>query len=41
MLKVDPTPGYAVAQVDTNDYQFQAAAGRHPFYDNMPEVRVV
>jgi len=41
MLKVDPTPGYAVAQVDSHDYAFQAAAGTHPFYLNMPDVRVV
>ncbi|OWJ57691.1 hypothetical protein [Paraburkholderia caledonica] len=41
MLKVDPTPGYAVAQVDSSDYRFQTAVGRHPFYDNMPEMRVV
>jgi hypothetical protein len=40
MLKVKPTPGYAVAQVDSHDYAFQAAAGTHPFYQNMPDVRV-
>ncbi len=41
MLKVEPTPGYAVAQVGSSDYQFQVAAGRHPYYDNLPDVRVV
>ncbi len=41
MLKIDPTPGYAVAQVDSHDYAFQTAAGPHPLYQNMPEVNVV
>jgi hypothetical protein len=41
MLKAEPTPGYAVAGVDSHDYAFQAAAGTHPFYQNMPDVRVV
>lgn len=40
MLKVNPTPGYAVVQVDSHDYAFQAAVGTHPFYKNMPDVRV-
>ncbi|MFM0604864.1 hypothetical protein PQR05_10095 [Paraburkholderia sediminicola] len=40
MLKTEPTPGYAVALVDSHDYGFQMAAGTHPFYQNMPDVRV-
>jgi hypothetical protein len=40
MLKIEPTPGYAVAPVDSQAYGFQMAAGTHPFYQNMPDVRV-
>ncbi|MFM0305724.1 hypothetical protein PQQ99_37030 [Paraburkholderia sediminicola] len=40
MLKTEPTPGYAVSPVDSHEYGFQMAAGTHPFYQNMPDVRV-
>jgi hypothetical protein len=40
MLKTEPTPGYAVSPVDSHAYGFQMAAGTHPFYQNMPDVRV-
>lgn len=40
MLKIAPTPGYAVVEVDTHAYSFQAAAGAHPMYENLPETRL-
>ncbi|MGQ7940030.1 hypothetical protein [Paraburkholderia sp. D1E] len=40
MLKTEPTPGYAVSPVDSHAYGFQMAAGTHPFYQNMRDVRV-
>ncbi|MGU7776109.1 hypothetical protein ACV229_38890 [Burkholderia sp. MR1-5-21] len=40
MLKLEPTPGYAVAPADSAAYSYQAAAGPHPLYENMPEVRL-
>jgi len=38
MLKMDPTPGYAVAQVGSNDYSEQMALGTHPLYTNMADI---
>lgn len=40
MLKLEPTPGYAVAPADSAEYAYQAAAGPHPLYESLPEVRV-
>ncbi|QBR01707.1 hypothetical protein [Paraburkholderia pallida] len=40
MLKVDPTPGYAVVEVASQAYSFQAAAGEHPMYESLPDTRL-